>query len=423
MTQIAALERLSTELHVQIMLDLDSTGTLYELIRASPRLLQVFCANKSVILSRLARKGFHPRALIEAMSIAEIDELPRPLAHPTAIALLNTPLVEHTHGLLSNRSVRRSETICKLRTLIDFFVRDYANNTIPILNNLTKPIETHYPAGCTDCSISSSEYLRLQRAFCRFELFYRLFGECVPERHRCVGPNPYDIRQDSQTKSAAAREQAKLFLIRYEAAEIAEIHCIRDYLERRLRGFLDDVEDYAVQSPQSPCFKLRGWQLPGGGCPGIFSVDAPYEQGGHIEHLTSLGLSYIRDIMVAEDGDERTDLMLHGACGMSLPEDGDSSGLRRSQVPRGLQLAIAVNFDNPTIPLTTYAGYTDQWSQTVGDDDEDSLSPGWMWYCGDGRHGTHSYQEYDVCDKQLRDWGHVFWDHERLCHSGVWSVR
>ena len=414
MAQMAALERLSTELQVQIMLDLDGTGTLYSLIRSSPRLLDVFCANKSVVLSGLARKGFHPSVLLEALSIARLCELPHPVPRSTAINLLNTPIEERAHRLLANRSISRSVTMCKLRNLIDFFIRDYTRSTIPLLNGIDLAIKIRYPDYSVDCALSPSEYGRLQRAFCRFELYHFLFGQCVPEHDRCIASQSYGEDNHGQPIAVTAREQALLFLLRYEADEIAEVHCIRDYLHRRLIGIFRNVQDFAVQKPRASYFELGDRCATGiEGCPWPFSYSGYHEEGHHVEHLTSLGLGYVQRIIVAEgDGDKTTNLMLHGAntcCGGLLTS---------SFLTEGLGGHTGMPQAGPNL-IEKYTGRCGEWSQMVDHNNRLFPSIGWSVL-----HGISPYLgPPDDIDRGLRKWGYVFWDHERLQEAGVLDLR
>lgn len=382
MTQATSLENLPTELSIQIMLDVGSLNALYAVICASPRMLQVFCANKADILSHIARGSFHSSALLEALSIADMNEMEHPLPRSTAIQLLRVPIEERRQRLLTVTSTKQSTAICKLKSLTTFFVKDYAANTLPILDQVLKctPIARLYTINSpnsSDYSLSKSEHARIERAFCRFELYALYFGQCIAKADGCLQ------RWDKDT-AVSAQKQAELFLFRYSASEVAEILCVRDYLHRRLHGVLNDVEDHAAHVSRPSYFKLESKCATGGSkCPRPFQSDGRYDIWTHLEHITSLGLGYVRSILEAKTEDERTDLMLHGV----------NAGCHREYPPaflRSAALRFASQFDiKRTDYRKNYKNAHGEWSQAVHDDNGNiPPSPGWEW-AGSMRSGPY----------------------------------
>ena len=80
MPEDSDLDVLSPELQYQILAQADSLTTLYALIRASPRLYQIFRLSKEAILSTVALFQFHPAVQPEALAIARLYQLRH---HPT----------------------------------------------------------------------------------------------------------------------------------------------------------------------------------------------------------------------------------------------------------------------------------------------------------------------------------------------------
>lgn len=131
-----------------------------------------------------------------------------------------------------------------------------------------------------------------------------MFGQCEPAPDLSHDHSPGD--------AVPVSEQARLFLVQLEASEIVEMHCVHDYLERRLLGAFEEVEDYAVKMPR-PRYSDLGDPCADGveGCPFPFQYGR-FSVGEIIEHLTSLGLGYARRILEPKDDEEKVDLMLHG---------------------------------------------------------------------------------------------------------------
>ena len=77
----------------------------------------------------------------EALSIAWLDEMPRPLPTATAIALLSTPIEERKQRLFAEESVERCLAICRLAETIDFFIKDYVSVTLQIIKSTQKDLK------------------------------------------------------------------------------------------------------------------------------------------------------------------------------------------------------------------------------------------------------------------------------------------
>ena len=90
MAKMSALEMLAPELQLQILLNANTPDDLQALIRASPRLCQVYLLNKEIILSAVARRQFHPAVISDALFIATISQLNHPLSRDTVLELCET---------------------------------------------------------------------------------------------------------------------------------------------------------------------------------------------------------------------------------------------------------------------------------------------------------------------------------------------
>ena len=292
------------------MLESQNSDTVHAFIRVSPCIYESFRTGKDYILSRLARGLFHPCALLDALGVARLAELVQPLPCETAIALMRIPLHDRQRQLFRNTSLSRSIALCKFFKLISFFIDDYAKNSLPILVRQGKgqvfDIETEYNATQLDAStynLSVSEIARLQRAFCRFELYVQLFRVCCGAEETCKW---------STSDWVPVEHQVEGFLSHFSATELTEIHCVRDYLHRRLRGMLDKVEDEAVAAPHKDYYEQESDCVSDVGSPYLFRYYGGKEgQDGNIKHLMCLGLEYVQRIFTSA-GNERRDLMLHG---------------------------------------------------------------------------------------------------------------
>lgn len=285
MANMSALELLVPELQLQILFNAATPDDLHALIHASPRLYQVYLLNKDTLLSAVARRQFHPAVLSDALFIVAISQFRRPLSRDTAIELCNIYPSELDDG--STFPITISVSLCELARNLKFFIQDYARNTLPIMEGLGQSLEIdvlseYMPEDPVPYSIlSDSETGRLQRAFCRFEIYRHLFARCSPE----LGHDP---RTCLDVPSLLPTEQTSLFLEKFPDFQITEVNCIRDYLYRRLRGFCSRLEDQAVDtlSPEAFVFdhgdrESAEWES------GLylFTNSGKYYQKDHLEHL------------------------------------------------------------------------------------------------------------------------------------------
>lgn len=411
MAEGSTLEVLSPELQQKILLHLDSLDTLYALIRASPRFLQVFRLSRDTTLSTIVLGQFHPAVQPEAIAVAKLAHLQQQSQQDsqskrdTAIEFCRTFHLQ-PHLWCDSSGIGPFVTqLCKLERIIRFFLGDYARNTLPIMDQLGQSqnldILPVYPPYSQDFppKLSFTETGRLQRAFCRIELYRRLFSRCSHESpnglHTCLRDPPLE-----------SAEQATLFLRGLPPFQITEVGCVRDYLFRRLRGIFDDLENEAVRTipVKAMTFKrydeAARWRSP----LYVFTTQAQHQQSEHLEHLISLGLPYIKQI-IQSNGDKQRDLFLHYVYSSVLCH------FERNFLSKALQDLG----QNPSFRDYNLSDRKTDFTPACDEDGYSELPQGWLW----GHYQREPYLVYDTGHKGLRDLGYVFWDYDRLQDSGI----
>lgn len=404
MSEDCALELLSPELQQQILLRSENLDSLCALIRASPRFYQVFRLNKEIILSTIALCQYHPAVRSEAMAIAKLEQLPRQSKRETAVRFCDQFPNQIRRWCESNVPGPVSTDLCKLDRTVKFFINDYAQNTLPVLDQLgqSQDLEILPLYRVPHPQLSSTEIGRLQRAFCRLEIYRHLFSRCsqefCPNIHKCITFPPVTIA-----------EQAKMFLHDLPTFQISEIACIRDYLFRRLRGIYDDLENEAVRTltVETMTFdeydETAMWRSPFY----IFTTHAQHLQERHLEHLMSLGLPYIRRILEST-GDEQRDLFVHHV-GLGFVLGHFENDF--------LSKALQSLGPNP-YARDDYKRFSEaprDFSPAFDEKGYSGLPQGWLW----GHYHLQPSKLFDEAYKGLRDWGYVFWDYDRLRDSGI----
>ena len=408
MAQGNALDGLEPELQREVLMHAKTPENLYSLIRASARLFQVFLLNKRRILSVVARRQFHPSVLPEALTFSKVSAFEQPLPRETAIQYIRMDPAEITRWQSTTSTVSESGALCKLARDVRFFIEDFARNTLPIAEGQSNSLDfevvpEYWPENPVKYSqLSDAEVGRLQRAFCRFEIYRHLFARCHMNLDHNIKRCPWD-------PFFSATEQAELYLKQFPDYQITEIQCIRDYLYRRLRGICDQLEEDAVNTlPPELFLDLSDSEFRPGSGLGIhlFTDDGKYNQDAHIEHLLSLGLPYIRRIFEAS-GNLRNDLFIR-VC----------PGFHKTIVNHHDHHFISAAFDylgeNPAYKtMVKGPASISVWENS---DYEDSSRPhAWYWVYPI----RPPIELNDTSIGGLKAWGFVFWDFERLDDIGI----
>ncbi|KAL8814805.1 MAG: hypothetical protein Q9223_006005 [Gallowayella weberi] len=234
-------------------------------------------------------------------------------------------------------------------------------------------------------SLSAVEQGRLQRAFCRFEMFSCLMG------HGCA----------AEKETLSNSYYGNFFLRSFTPDEAEEIACIRDYMIRRLCGLFDDIEndvlagkdsEWGLKLENSHWFRDSHWF-------------ARHLHLGFMEYMMSQGLAFLRKILESK-GRERAQLVI-------------ANLFERDYF---LTYALVHSYGRPPLPdfeehKVYDAGRFDGEADFAGDD-VDMLSKGLLWANKD------KVPEDCVREplKGLRDWGYVFWGSRRLQASGVLDI-
>ena len=412
MAKDSALDLLSPELQLQILLAAGTPDDLHVLIQASPRLYQVFLLNKDTVLSAVARRQFHPAVISDAILFAKISQLQQPLSRDITTEVCESYRREPDESQESTTTLSTSVALCKLASNVRFFIDDYARNALSMMEGLGRsqdvdvlpeyrPEDTAFHP-----KLSSSETGRLQRAFCRFETYRYLFARCSSELD-------HDLRECSSTHSLLPEEQASMFLEKFPDFQITEINCIRDYLYRRLRVICSQLEDEAVNTlpPETFLFDQEGDVESAEWSSGVwlFTNNGKAYQKEHLEHLMSLGLPYIRRIFESI-GEERKRLFIRHIPGR-ITRHLETEFITRAIEHLGLNpargdLSLLAKTDPPFV-------------YDFNADVELNIPDAWQW----AHPRAPPLSLKDGAMKGLRDWGYVFWDFDRLRDSRILERR
>ena len=360
-----------------------SRKNLYSLLRASPRFYQVFKIRRDYHLTQLAVQ--HSRAPANAWDTLRASQIRRPPSAEDIEHFLDTNWDNYelkAPVLPADTSI----SMISLNTCIEWFIFDFAQDSLANLNRLVKlasvddMVNLRFDPQAVQTQLSEIEIRRIARAFYRFETFRLLFP---PSCLRYEGFNN-------------APQLAVDFLNKYDPDEIEEIVSVRDYIVRRLWRVFDKIEDDFVRGVQLEAFltekKIRdddnSW----------FGEFGKWRQDFQMEYIMSLGLEFLRRVFVS-DHTYTAELVISNRSA--------KNGFLTNAIRKGFEWGIQQP-DNPRTP--TFRKFTEDLARP---------SSGWNW--GSRPHPTST--PGSGSKKGCRDWGYVFWDDWRLKAAGVFADR
>lgn len=240
--QRASLESLPVELKLSILHNISDVISLNALVHASPLYHEVYSSQRQSLLSGILIRDIGEDVMIDAWTPIRASSIRQKEAEEDAREV--SQLLEQykarrkdtnseSHGLLLENLLPMTQ----LHNVVDTQIHRFCEWALSTSSSSGKSMKPHDP-------ISSAEKRRLRRAFHRFEVFCRLFGELSP-----FAVSSFDVM-----------DQSHKFLALFPSWEVEEIACVRDYImwsydelfKRFEKDLIDswesdsDVEDYVV---------------------------------------------------------------------------------------------------------------------------------------------------------------------------------
>jgi hypothetical protein len=428
-----SFETLPPEVETNIFLNLDPES-IHSLIRASPRMLQVFLSHRHKILTTLCYGGFDLAVIPDAVAVVRVYEVGMPDVpthrHLTDNGSIRDPGSDDDSPMLSNsvwyNSIVRpellkyhasrssqyrlrilptstSDKLSNLCNIVNYFVTDFAHLKLRKLKQYATISGTREDKALEldNICISRAEKSRIARAFLRLEYYVYIFRARFHEQNSLSAPQRRDV-----------------FFQRYPPWEIEEIVCVRDYLFSKLEGVIEELEELFVctNSGSDEDGVAGSWRRPlkcptctrtpsnlfGLACTAKFSTwHKVMLHTRWMDRLCCAGLKDLRIIFLA-----KLDIRNH-----YLHENDHIVGFFLSDT-----LSLP--------PMPSGNSITEEESQAVMRGDasapftEDNLkqrNEAWIW-----SHDNKPSVEWGTSRAlPFRDWGYVFWDSKRLRASGI----
>lgn len=372
---MSQLELLQPETQTAIICHLSSIEALYSLIRASPRIYQVFVSRKEYHLTHLAKQQC--LGCPSAWVAIEASKLPKPVSQKD-ITTFTHDVAEKNIFDVPIMPLKQSISMMKLGSCVEWFIADFTHQTLPNLTRLSEWTGSTQDVNAIQLDPSSIERQRIAQAFFRLEIFRHLF-------------EPTGMWNIDKLQPGVQ------FLEGYLLHEVEEIACVKDYLVRRLWLIFDQIEDDLVEGGLSASVRMAAQAAQED--PSSENWFGPTGKASHTAYMENIiyrGLPFLKEIFTANRS-RQAELVLS----IDTPVDGYISDVLqafRKHEPVGFHPYNALRFSS-------------------FHDDASKASIGWLWIVD----RSPGYTPGRVPGKGLRGWGYVFWDKERIEASGVLS--
>ncbi|KAL9069540.1 MAG: hypothetical protein Q9161_005458 [Pseudevernia consocians] len=355
--QRASLEGLAVELQFEILQKLPDLPTLDAIVHASPSYHRAYVARRQSILARVISRDIGPDIQFEAHAVAMTQTINKENHSEIRAFLKDYRRTRRQTASFWFESVPLPHVtiLSQLQHAVRFAMKDFCKTTLS-----RDPLSGEKEKDIKP--LSTNEARRISRALYRFELFCRIFshaGFTVKIKLDCM-------------------EMCHLFLNQFPPWEVEEIACIRDYIIDRYAGLFAKHERELMQ------------HLPEGALEGVMLEK--YE-----ERCMSHGLGFLRSINQASAFDQ--------VCMLKMNLINPRFFLTQTLEEEPYDYVYGTNAFGDWINKLAL--------RFVGESDGPNAA--WTWSNGE----LVELFAFQPSKENLRKWGYVMWDKERLDQWGV----
>jgi hypothetical protein len=379
---------LSTELICLILQSVHSGRDLYAFLQASSLVYRAFTTSKDSILWHLAQSSMFPDVLVLAVTAVKLrnadfalDETEMKFQQVSALAG-ETLLGGHGTSLLP-RELMSSADLTKLRQLqsaVEYFIHEYCSQELPgLFNSSTTPAS----------DLSSTELVRLQRALYRYDICQTIW----------YGPHrPLDLWHGRAWIAAPA------LLSRIECWEVDEVACIWQYMRKRLEIIFDRLGQELFESVVAQSDSAQS----GGAAELSIKTTAKQKLIAGISRFSE----EFDDFIFSEQGSVSQTQLITSLASRQLPF---LQKLLEADPDKQQQLI----FSHKGFEIDRLEAFLSQsfmlWTIVFQGDKLSACNLGWSWAFEMRSKAFFTPSS----SSEIREWGYVFWDEDRLRRSGL----
>jgi hypothetical protein len=391
-----------------ILAQVDDLQDLCSIIRASACVYGAFQGSKQRFLSAVVRNIIDPRVLPDALLAVRTRQLVSTLEDWKGgqLSLLPSNSLRNAIGLRElTMTPVEARQVCHLWDSHDYFIRKCFTHFLLNAPPQDKPEDDKPEDDKPDDStprassyLSLTELARLQRAVLRYTTFQCIINGLSRQ---------YDLGKSSRRVTS--------YFADYTPWEIEEVACFHQYVCGRLSDLFKEIEDHFVKSIRSTEKDTTSQYLPcsNEGHLGLDSQDAEEPvvdskesvdwmfvgcekqyQWQVVHHLASLGLPFLQSLFEA-----------------NLERQKQMVVENYEYQPKSFVRALRF-WTPPLIGIfeTEWEGWSSGEILSFEGDDLQKRNHAWLW----AHQNRPERLSYCVRDFDLREWGYVFWDSDRL---------
>ena len=394
------IESLNLDVQVNILSHIPNVETLVSLLKATPRLYQAFSSARNRILTKVMMNTYGPELYADALAAAKVVMLPlRILSRTEMLSFLS----DYTHirrlTEFPENDLPTSIIMCQLHWALNYHAKRFSKHAIEFIASCTKGFcgeEVYFDLlqAYINSALSSTEQVRLRRAFLRFQIFNRLFCNAEPS-------------EDGELSQFTGRMPP------WEAEEIASV-CV--YLVRDIHQTFDLAEEDFLSACTTEVGLANTF---GGTVGGVFDIrEENFEAGDSLyrarlkAHMLASGLCSLSRLFKST-GQARLALL-------SVKDD-----FRHFLKPPSINPllhyaleAVPTNTNNNQDPSSS-SGSLQRVSQHIRAESSQQSTLTWQWAHARNASGDRRSNIY----YELRGWGYVFWDLRRMRYTGILRQR
>jgi len=386
------LELLPPEMQCQILQHSADPKSLFNLIRASPRYLQVFRQFRPVILCQMTHNYIPSEVLPIAVELLARRRFRGQDLDRAQVATFLNIFPYHVPLLKEEFSLKTSIALLSFHNLVENFMVEYATERLAIISKYLHTETCLSSNSSLNTSLTRIEKLRLSQAFYHLELYGLLF---------CPLHSARDV--------ATITVQSAKFLGKITKGQLEAFLCVRNFLLERLTNFLgqveeDFMEDFLSLGPHpfhispSSRWESNDW---------FFAEDMyPLLQESWRENCLTRGLCALEIMFNASTAEARLDAMSN----TDFPETTITTALRLLRDERTAEESLRGL--NPALQTEPAVDESQIWTEALP-------------WAQENAHGRRSrfIDIDDVYAEGLRRWGYIIWDQRRLEDLGVLKLR
>ena len=392
---MAKLLDLPPELICLILGEIRSVHHLYLFLRASSYVYRAFISSKDLILWNVERRSIAPSVVIDALiaiklqqakcTISELWSEYEEIRELTKEKLLNNGIkITEPQGWISSADLT---TLSQVQSTIEYFIDDFSSRKLRTL---------HHTADGTAMPMADLERARLQRAFYRYNACHMLANY----------PGRLHVHWHLQQPSWSGLLHCLNSLLgQFAPWEVEEIVCVHQYLRQRIQEIFDVLGDELMNSIMAN--PVNG--------------QAATTLADRKETIMVSRFEAARDdYCFSEAGKWAQQQMINYLAGRTLPF---LRALFESEVHTQRRLVLT-GFAFGSDLLSKILGRTGLREGTVGNDGQHREYEGdkltnynlaWQW----SRYTYLPPHRCSSCVFNLREWGYVIWDQDRIKQSGL----